>query len=156
MAEREPGLFAGIRDEIGSIGADLKQIARLRWQLARLEFETALDLIKGLAVRMVVVGVAMLVSLSVLIVAAVAALDGLLGIPFWGWLLATGLALLIGSTAAGYLVWRWFWRRFAGMEQSLEELHEDLVWLKQYSGSEAPAGNDRESHDSNEPLTKQS
>ncbi len=138
MAERDHALFAGAKDQIDSLRADLKEMIELRRELAELELKTAIGLAKRLAVCLLVVGVAILVSLPVLVVAVGVALDGCLGVPTWGWLLAAGLVLLIGSVAGGYLAWRWFRRRFSGMEQTLEELREDLAWLKQWS----PQGTD--------------
>ena len=136
MTEREPALFARVKNEFGSMGADLKEMAALRWRLAQLELQAAVGLVKGLAIRLVVVGIAGIVSLPVLVVAAATALDQCLGVSYLGWLLIFGTGLLAGSIAGGYLAWRWFRRRFSGVEQSLEELHEDLLWLKQWSGDE--------------------
>ena len=46
-----------------------------------------------------------------------------------GWLLIFAGGLLIFAVAGGYLAWRHFCRRFVGLQETLEELHEDLVWL---------------------------
>lgn len=138
MVEPNSPLLGGVVDEIGSLGADLKQMLGLRWELAKLELQAALGQIKRLAVRLVMVGVMSLTGLPVLTVAAARLLDGWLGMPFSGWLLIVGLGLSIGGVTGGYLSWRSFRRRFVGIQQSIEELREDLVWLKEWSGSGQP------------------
>ena len=89
--------------------------------------------------------VALLVGLSTLTVAAA----GMLGDRLWsttGWLLILGLLLFAAGALAGYLAWRRFRHTFTGMEQTMEELREDLVWLAEKAGrsdvepqSDAPA-----------------
>ena len=39
MAEVDRPLWAALRDEIGSLRADLQEMAALRWELARLEVD---------------------------------------------------------------------------------------------------------------------
>ena len=134
MDEPERPLFSGVKDEIGSLGADLKEMATLRWQLARLELQAAVGLIKRLTIGLLIVGVIALTALPTLAVAAAQLLDDL-EIRCWRWLLIVGSGLLIGGMAGGYLALRRFRRCFVGMQHSLEELREDLLWLKEWSGS---------------------
>ena len=61
-------------------------------------------------------------------------LDGRLGVSVTGWLAIFGFGLLIFAAAGGYLAWRRFRRRFVGLEQTIEELREDLVWLGEWTG----------------------
>lgn len=139
MIERERPPLADLRDEIGSLRADLTQMVTLRGQLARLEVEAALGQIKRLAIAGVIFGVMLLSALPILAVAAARKLGDpkleVWGLSFVEWLLIFGLGLLLGGAAGGWLAWRRFRRRFVGIEQTLEELREDAVWLRQRVGS---------------------
>lgn len=135
MSEPKRPLVADVKDEIGSLAADLKKMAALRWQLARLELGAAVVPVKRLAITLLVAAALVLTALPILAVGAAELLDGWL-MSCTGWLLIWGFGLLIGGGATGYLAWRRFRRRFALMEQTLEELREDVVWLRQWAGKE--------------------
>jgi hypothetical protein len=81
-----------------------------------------------------------LCALSLLAVCAADVLEGRLGIARWGWLLILGLGLLSGGAVAALRAWRRFRASATGMEQSLAELREDLVWLKEWIGEKAEGG----------------
>jgi len=132
MADNKRPLLADLKDEIGSLDTDLREMARLRWELANLELRAAVETVKRLAIMLAAVAITALSALPLLAVAFAQLLDGWLSISFAGWLLIFGFGLLIGSGVFGYLAWRHFCRRFTGMEQTLEEFREDLVWLKQW------------------------
>lgn len=138
MTQPERPLLADLRDQIGSLEADLRQTVTLRWQLARLEVEAAVGQIKRVAIALLIFAVMLLTALPILAVAAAGSLadPGGDGISFVEWLLIFGLGLLIGGVAGGWLAWRGFRRRFVGIEQTLEELREDGLWLRQWLGSE--------------------
>ncbi|MBN2473370.1 MAG: phage holin family protein [Pirellulales bacterium] len=138
MSEPEQPLLSGLQEEIGSLAADLKQMATLRWQLARLELEAAAKALRRLVITGVVVGVMTLSALPILAVALAQLLHETQGISFAGWLLILGGGLLFGGILGGYLAWRRFRRRFSGIEQTLEELREDLVWLQQWTDRQRP------------------
>jgi protein-S-isoprenylcysteine O-methyltransferase Ste14 len=133
MSEPERPLLADLKARIAAVTAELREMAVLRWQLAQLEWQTAAGQLKRLAVAGAVVAVMALTSLPILAVAATDLLDGSLGISRTGWLAVFGLLLLAGSAAGGWLAWRRFRRRWSGMEQTLEELREDLVWLEEWT-----------------------
>ncbi len=137
MAEPKTPLLKGLKDAVGSLGADLQEMAALRWQLALLELKAGAAAVKRLAVVLAVSAVMGVCGLSVLAVFAADVLDGLCGISRSGWLLLFGLALLLGGAAAAYLAWRRFRRRFTGLEQSLAELREDVVWIREWMGEKA-------------------
>ena len=132
MTEHKRSMLADLKDEIGSLGADLKELGRLRWELASLELRQAAAAVRRLAIGALVVGTMVLSALPILAVAVAQSLHEWLGISSTGWLLILGLGLLSGATAVGWIAWRRFRRRFTGMEQTLEELREDLVWLEQW------------------------
>lgn len=137
MTERKRSLLADVKDEIGSLAVDLREMAALRFELARLEFRAAAGQMKRLAIVLLVAGVLAVSALPILAVGAAELLlaegDRWLGISRGGWLLLFGCGLLLGGVAGGYLVWRRFRRHFAGMEQTLEELREDVAWLKEWT-----------------------
>jgi hypothetical protein len=149
MSAPEPTLLGDLKEQIGRLHADLRQMLVLRWQLARLEVQAALGQVKWLTVALVVFAVMVLSSLPILAVAAAASLAGQPAqrVSLVGWLLIFGLGLLAGGAAGGYLAWRGFRRRFAGIEQTLEELREDAVWLRQWvsraDGPEKPEERDQ-------------
>ena len=120
-----------VRREIGSLAADLREMASLRWELARLELDAAVASTKRLAVAAITAGLMVLCALPILAVGLAEGLDGRLGVSRLQWLLIIGFTLLLGGLAGGTLAWRHFRRRFTGFEQSLEELREDLVWLEE-------------------------
>ncbi len=57
-------------------------------------------------------------------------LDGVGHIARAGWLAIFAGGLLIVALAGGYLAWRRFRRRFTGLQETLEEIREDLLWLR--------------------------
>jgi len=146
MSKPLPSPIAELKDEIGSLADDFKEMAALRWQLARLEGREAAYLAKRLGIGLALAAVAVLAALPVLCVAAAWWLGEVTNLSSTGWLLIFGLGLLLGGVAGGYLAWRHFRRRFTGIRQTLEELREDLVWLEEWAGrreARASADEDR-------------
>ena len=129
-SDREP-LFAGIKDESSRLKSDVVELLRVRWQLGKLEAQTAANSIRGLAIAVAVAALLVIVALPVLVVAVAKALDGLAGIPFAGWAAIFGGGMLIVALALAWFRYRRFRAEFAGFEQSLEELREDFVWLEE-------------------------
>lgn len=147
--EREP-LLAGIKDETSRLKSDFAELLRVRWQLGKLELQTAANSAKRLATGVVVAALAALVALPVLVVALARVLAGALGIAFAGWLAIFGFGMLLFAAALAWFRYRHFRAEFVGLEQSLEELREDVVWLEERLAgrrrdgrSEAPAGGAR-------------
>jgi hypothetical protein len=124
-------LLADVRAELGALGAELREMAAARWELARLEIESDLRSARRLAIAWLV---ALVISLGALPLAASAlaeALNGRLGIPRIGWLLILAGVLLLVAATIGSLAWRRFRRNFVALGETLEELREDVVWLKE-------------------------
>ena len=137
MSEHSRSLLAGLKHEVASLGADLREMAALRWKLAELELRADFRSARQLALCGSVAALMVLAGLPVLVVCVAESLDGWLGVAAAGWLLIFGLTLLTGGAAAAVLAWRRFRRRFLGMQETLEELREDLVWLKEWAGKPA-------------------
>jgi hypothetical protein len=132
-SEPEP-LLAGVAAEALRLKSDLATLLHLRWQLARLEATAAARSLRRLAVVVAAAVLAAIVALPVLLIALAEALDGRLGVPRWGWLVIFGFGLLLAAVAAAWTRWHRFRREFVGFEQTLEELHEDIVWLREKLG----------------------
>ena len=131
----ERPLFADIRAELGALGVELRQMAALRWQLARLELQSDVRSVIRLAIGWLIAALAALTALPLAVVLLADALDGVAAIGRGGWLLIFAVALLTAALAGGYLAWRRFCRRFVGLRETLEELREDLIWLREMSGN---------------------
>lgn len=128
--DHEP-LFAGVKTEAARLKSDIAALAQLRWQLARLEATAAARSLRRLAGVLMAAALAAVVTLPLVFVALADVLDGRLGVPRWGWLLAMGLGSLLTAALAAWTRWRRFRQEFVGFEQTIEELHEDVVWLRE-------------------------
>jgi uncharacterized membrane protein YqjE len=124
-------LLADIRRELDALVAELREMAAARWELARLELRADIRAVKRLAVVCLVAALMALTALPLLAVCLAELLDGYGNIVRAGWLLifAAGL-LLAAAVAVPFAVCR-FRRRFVGLQETLEELREDLLWLRE-------------------------
>ncbi len=124
-------LLADLKAELRALTADASEMLRLRWELARLEIQADLSHLKRLAVIWTAAAIMALTSLPLLAVFAAESLDGRLGIARRGWLLIFALTLLFTACVCFYLGRAWFRRRFVGLKQTLEELREDVEWIRE-------------------------
>lgn len=131
----ERPLLSDIRTELGSLGAELGEMASARWELARLEIESDLRSARRLAVAWVAAVVMGLTSLPLVASGLAEWLNGWHGISRGAWLLIFAAGLLALAGLGGYLAWRRFRRNFVGLRETLEELREDAVWLKDMQSS---------------------
>jgi hypothetical protein len=127
----ERPLLADIRAEVGALGAELREMGAARWELARLEIESDLRSARRLAIAWLAAVVMSLATLPLAASALAEVLGGWLGIPRIGWLLVFAGILLIVAAALGSLAWRRFRRNFIGLRETLEELREDGVWMRE-------------------------
>ena len=134
MPDPDRSLLADVRQEIARLAAELQEMAALRWELARLEIQADIARAKRLAIVLVSAAIMVLTSLPILAVYLAEVLDLWQGIPRAVWLVVFGLGLLIGGTLLAWLAWRRFRREFTGLEETLEELREDLIWLREWTG----------------------
>jgi hypothetical protein len=124
-------LLTDIRAEVRAMGAELREMAAARWELARLELQADLLSTRRLAVAWLAAGVMALTALPLVATCLADALDGCGDITRGGWLLIFAGGLLMAAIGGGYLAWRRFRRRFVGLQETLEELREDLVWFQE-------------------------
>jgi hypothetical protein len=132
MAEAERPLLEQLREEVSRLGGELRETAALRWQLARLEVEADLEHVRRLALSLTVAGAMGVVALALACVALAELMQGWLGGSRAGWQAGLAAALLAGGALAGWLAWRAFGRRFTGLQETLEELREDAVWIGEW------------------------
>jgi uncharacterized membrane protein YqjE len=136
MAERERPLLAELAAELAALRSELAEMLALRWQLARLELEADLRLARRLAVVFAAAAVMTLTALPLWASAAAELLDGRWGIGRAGWLAVFGAVLLAAAALGTFVAWRRFRAKLVGLRETLEELHEDLVWLREWRGED--------------------
>jgi peptidoglycan biosynthesis protein MviN/MurJ (putative lipid II flippase) len=134
MQQPRRSLLAGIQEAFRALGNDARQMLALRWKLAKLEAQADAQALKRLVALAIAAVVMVLTALPLLLVFAADLLDGQAGIARAGWLLIFAVALLAAGVATSMLAWRHFRRRFTGMQQTREEVREDLIWLGELTG----------------------
>ena len=127
MASSDLFHWAEAKAEIVALAADLREMVRLRGELAWLEICSAIESIRRLVIVLTAAAIMALAGLPLLLVAAAQSLDRCLGLSQHAWLIVMGLALVGLGAVTGGLAWWRFRNRFAGLEETLEELREDLV-----------------------------
>jgi uncharacterized membrane protein YqjE len=132
MSHSNEPLFEPLREGLSRLGVDLYDLARTRLLLARCEATAAIRSLRGLVVVLAIAAVLVLTALPVLVVALADALHHTLGMSRWGWLCLFGGGLLSGGVAAGWAKYRRFRQEFVGLEETLEEFHEDVAWLREW------------------------
>lgn len=124
-------LLADVREQFSALGDELREMFAARWELARLEIEADLRSVARLAFFWSIAAVAALTALPLAVVALSEVLDKCLGIARGGWLLILAAGLLTLAFGGGYCAWRRFRRKFIGLRETIEELREDALWLKE-------------------------
>jgi len=134
MPDMEDPLLERLRREVDRLGDEVRQMAALRWQLARLEIEADLGHARRLACGLSIAAVMGIAAVALACVALAETIQGWLGLSRTGWLVVLASVLLAGGLSLGGLAWRAFRRRFIGLRESLEELREDVEWMGEWMG----------------------
>jgi uncharacterized membrane protein YqjE len=134
MSQPDRPLLADLQEELRSLSQEFREMLRLRWELFRLEAISDLKNARRLLIIGIMASVLILTSLPLFAVALADVLAGVWQITRWGWLLIFGGALLAIAVLAAFLAWWRFRRRFLGLQETLEELKEDRVWLEEWLG----------------------
>lgn len=121
-----------LRGELREFGDELAELAGARWQLLRLELDDARRVSLRLAISLSVFAMLASAGCTLLLAALGDRLDGVWGIARWGWFGLASLTLLILSGLGLAMALRRFRREFVGLRDSLEELHEDAVWVREW------------------------
>lgn len=132
MSQSDGPLLANLTRELRHLTGELREMLHLRWRLFRLEAVADLKNARRLIAVTAVAGVMALSSLPLVAAALADLLAGVWHIARWGWLLIFAGSLLLGAVLAAYLAWRRFRRRFVGLQETLEELREDRVWIEEW------------------------
>ncbi|MCL6504103.1 MAG: phage holin family protein [Pirellulales bacterium] len=134
-----PGFGNGMQQLLRQMQADLLASARARWRLLQIELLEArrtLLLAAAFALAAIVLGI---VGLALLAAALAKVLEDWTGLDSGPLLAIEGALLLILGATIGWLAWRRFRCELRLFEQSLEELQEDLHWLRQHwEGQQRP------------------
>jgi len=136
-------LLERLGKELSELGGEIGESLALRWQLALLEIKADLRSARRLAIGLGLSAVMILTALPLLLVALAEAIDGHRGLSTTQWTLLFGMILLLVAPAVAFLAWRRFRRRVVALEQTLEELHEDAVWLREWISRQQAAGSGR-------------
>lgn len=135
MGTDREALLAEMRRELASLTGEVRRMARMRWELAELELRSDVKRLKQLVAAW---GIAVVLGLAVFPVLAVwlaTVLETRFLLPPVATLPALAALLLAGAGGIAWGAWRWFRSRLSGLEETLEELREDAVWLEEWSGS---------------------
>jgi len=123
-----------LREELARLGSDLREMLRLRWELARAELQADLASAKRLAIVLAIAAAMALTALPLLAVSVADALWQGVNVPLFTSLAVFAVLLLGGGSLAAWLAWRRFRSRLVALEQTLEELREDALWLREWTG----------------------
>lgn len=136
--EAERPLLGELREEFSGMADELGQLATLRLRLAEIELRESAQTTKRFALCAIASLVLILTSLPVLVVALATWLGEVTPLSAMACNAILGLFLAFAGATALWFSWRRFRRDFRGLEQSVEELREDLVWLKEWTGKHEP------------------
>lgn len=137
MPERTEAASAPLVEDVRRSWAELTEMFALRRRLAEAELRSDLATSKKLAWTAGSGIVAALTGLSVLVMAVASFADRYWDLAF-PWVSTTaGAALIVGGLFFAWASWWNFRRELLGFEQSIAELKEDLVWLREWSGAES-------------------
>jgi uncharacterized membrane protein YqjE len=137
MADPDRPLFADAAGQVSRLAADVRRMVGLHGQLARLELEASARRLRRLAMLLGAGAAMVLIGLPILGVWTAYVMPESVR-PYF--LLVLGAVLSCGGIGVLLAVWR-AWCRFRterfGLEETLEELREDLVWLDEWVGRDA-------------------
>lgn len=145
MSESSDSLFSGLAAQFGRLRQDLGAMLAARLELAQLEATAAARQTARCGIVLAVSAMLLLSSLPLAV--ATLALAGATYFKQSPILWLAGSTLLLVATAAliGWLAVRNYRRNFTGLRDTLAELREDLVWLREWSGqadqTDEPASN---------------
>ena len=129
-------MFEKLRHNLNSLSRDARESILLRCRLAMIEVKADLRNVRGLAVVLAIAVVGILTGISVLAVWGAQLLNRYVPLPADLWTMILGVGVIVVAILLALVSWFRFRRRWVGLEQTLEELHEDLAWLKEWAGKE--------------------
>jgi hypothetical protein len=135
--EPERPLLADIDEQVRALAAGLGELLALRYQLAMLEIQSDVAAAKRLAGAAAAAGIMGLTGLPLLAACAAEWLDGRWGLSRAEWFAVLGAGLVGTAALVGWNAWHRFRRQWLGLEETLEEFREDLLWLQDWTSRKA-------------------
>lgn len=111
--------------------SDLAEMLQLRQELAETEIKSDLAASKRLVIAGGIGGVAVVTALPLLLAVVSTRIDNYFQFSFPWTACCLSLLLLIVGGLIGWSAWRRFRCEFLGLRESIQELQEDLVWLRE-------------------------
>ena len=133
---------SSVGNELVRSWSELTEMISLRRQLAEAEIRSDV----ALARRVVIVGgiglVVVLCGLPVLLVSLALQFENWIGAdsPFWS--IFFGIGLVAAGALTIWTVWRRFRHEFLGLRESMAELKEDLIWLREWVEDQKDSSSD--------------
>ena len=137
MPETTQSHAAPLIADVRHAWSEMAEMVSLRRRLAETELRSDLATSKRLAWSAGIGLVAALTGLPVLVMALSAFADSQWQFSFPWISTIAGSSLFVGGLLFASAAWWKFRRDFLGFQQSLAELQEDLVWLREWSGDQA-------------------
>jgi len=128
--------LTALGDDARRLASDAADMLQARRQLAEMEIRADVASSKRLAIAGGTGLVLALTGLPVLTVLLAAGLNAV--VPLSGedglnwWLLVLGAVFVLAGTVVMVWAWRRFRSDFTGLKESLAELKEDVVWLREW------------------------
>lgn len=135
-------LFSALRVDAGHLVGEMREMLAARWQLLKLELRQTAVQLRRLVLVGLLVALLLLSGWPLLVGALVDMLDGWAGLSRTAWAAILGGSLVILSIVTALVGWRRWRGALDGLEASLEELQEDITWLREWTGEVDRAGKD--------------
>ena len=140
----DDGPFSRIGEDVDGLLEDAREFADARYQLAQLEVQQSVGAIKRVVIGSAAAGVMALVALPTMLVLLAELLATWTTWEPEIWLAILGCGLLVSAAAVFVMSRRRFQREFVGLQDTLAELKEDVVWLRELAGGSQKAEEDTE------------
>ncbi len=137
MPETATSGFSVLGDDARHALSDLSEMLTLRRQLAEAEIRHDLAVTKRLAIVGGMGAMTAIIGLPILLVALSLQLEAHFQLEHHWWTVGLGALLLIAGLLTLLAAYRRFRRDFVGLEESITELKEDLVWLREWVESQS-------------------
>ena len=122
--------------------SELTEMISLRRQLAEAEIRSDVALARWVVVVGGIGLVVVLCGLPVLLVSLALQFENWIGADSHFWSIFLGIVLVVAGALTMWTVWQRFRHEFLGLRESLGELKEDLVWLREWVEDQKDSSND--------------
>lgn len=129
-------MFKKLRENLDTLSRDTRESVVLRCRLAMIELKADLANLRNLTVLLVLALVGILTGVAVLAVWIAELLHECVPLCANLWTMIVGLSAIVVSLLIALFAWHHFRRRWVGLEQTFEELREDIAWFKEWASKE--------------------